>query len=163
MRMMLICFTLAIACSGLVKAAGDGELFIPSVEDTSNASQGNRWNKNQHKTSYRSSAGKRSSAVADRNDAAAGTETEKDDNVASANDSAQPWTIVLLALAGLAVTSISAFFAIRAWQARTAGHDSRDRSSASAFLAASLVQTQMRSDEALEMAHQEEKKTRRAA
>lgn len=166
MRMILMCFTLAIACSGLVQAAGDSGLLIPSVEnsliplveDTSS----NRADKSQRKSSYRSSTEKRSRATTDRNSAANAAKTEKGGDVTSADDSDQPWTIALLALGGLAVVSVSAFFVIRAWRAGTAGRGSRGRSSGAVLLATSLVQKQIRRDEATQTVPQE-KITRRAA
>lgn len=153
MRLILLCLTLVVACSGLVQAAGDEGLFVPSIDDTSTSHQDNRW-KSERTSSHRPTAVKRSSTAADRNDEA---------SAASADGSILPWAIALFAVGGLTVTSVSAFFAIRAWRARTAGHHSRNRSAASAFLAASLVQTQMCNGEMPNTANQDEEKTRRAA
>jgi hypothetical protein len=161
MRLILMCFALAIACSGVVQAAGDSGPFAPSGENASTGKQGNRW-KSERK-SYRPSTAKRSRAVTDRNDAAATAETKEDGRATLADDSAQPWAMALLAFGGLAVTSVLAFFVIRVWRAKTVGRRSRDRSPASAFLAASLVQARMRSDETHQTAQQEEKQSRRAA
>lgn len=159
---ILLCFVLVIACSGRVHAAGDGGLFIPSAEESSSGNQNNRW-KTERKSSYRPSPSKRSGATANRNDETAAAGTEKERTVASADDSLQPWTIALLALGGLTVASASVFLAIRVRQARTAGHYSRERLSTPAFLAASLVQTEMHSGETPHTMHPDENKARRAA
>lgn len=161
MRTIFLCATLVIACSGLVKAADNGGLFVPSGEESSTVSQKDRW-KPQRKSSCRSTANKRTDTDADRDDAAGTEDIEKPVRTASADNSIPYWVITLTALGVLAVMSAAVFCLVRTRQTSVGKYRSRDRSSAATFLAASLVQTQLHNEEILQ-SEGEPKEARRAA
>lgn len=162
MRTIFLCTTLVIACSGLLKAADDGGLFVPPAEESSTVSQKDRW-KTQRKASYRQTTNKRANANADRDDAAGSEDIEKPARAPSADNSMPTWMVGVLALGGVALVSVAVFCLLRGKQNRAGGYRPRDRSSVSTFLAASLVQTQLHNEESLQSVEEEHKEARRAA
>ncbi len=188
-----VCCGLALATNGIQPqnfSGGEG-LFIPPMDDTWNDGGNDVWS-NANNDSLRWQPGKQTggikswSASPRKPIATKSVKTEESAPGGSANASTgdsdmawlpnlpQPWAVVLIALGGLVAAMVPAALVGRWMRARrvrrgTKGgdrlvHRLRSRPSVQTALAASLIQTQLRSDKFAEAAREEEiKKARRAA